>query len=130
MNRLKKQTAINKETYQLMFRKGLLNNIPRKYTFFLIPEDEKEFKKLTKIQREIAELNSGAVDLKSLKSGKFLEEQEEEMRRHQAPQRAMSMHSGSSSKQPATHNERVENLRKRIEIENLKGLNHAAIAEN
>jgi hypothetical protein len=37
-----------------MFRKGLLNNIPRKYTSFLIPEDEKEFKKLTKIQRAIA----------------------------------------------------------------------------
>jgi hypothetical protein len=65
--------------------------------------------------------------LKALRSGKFLEEQEE-MRRHQAPQRAMSMHSGN--KQPATHNERVDNLRKRIEIENLKGLNHAAIAES
>ena len=75
MNRLKKQKAINRETYQLMFRKGLLNNIPRKYTSFLIPEDEKEFKKLTKIQRAIAQLNEGALDLKSLRSGKFLDEQ-------------------------------------------------------
>ena len=38
------------------------------------------------------------------------------------------MHSGN--KQLASHNERVDNLRKRIEIENLKGLNHAAIAES
>jgi hypothetical protein len=57
MNRLKRQKAISKETYNMMFRKGLLNNIPRKYTSFLIPEDEKEFKKLTKIQRTIAQLN-------------------------------------------------------------------------
>ena len=49
MNRLKKQKAINKETYQLMFRKGLLNNIPRQYTSFLIPEDEKEFKELKEL---------------------------------------------------------------------------------
>lgn len=67
--------------------------------------------------------------MKALRSGsKFLVEQEE-MSRHQAPQRAMSMHSGN--KQPAaTHNERADNLRKRIEIEGLKGLNHAAIAES
>lgn len=50
------------------------------------------------------------------------------MRRHQAPHRAMSMHSGS--KQPATHSERVDYMRKRIDIENIKGLNHAAIAES
>ncbi len=56
MNRLKRQKAISKETYNLMFRKGLLNNIPRRYTSFLIPEDEKEFKKLTKIQRALERL--------------------------------------------------------------------------
>jgi hypothetical protein len=127
MNRLKKQKAINKETYQLMFRKGLLNNIPRKYTSFLIPEDEKEFKKLTKIQRAIAELNEGGLDVRALRSGRFLEEHEE-MRRHQAPLRAMSMQGGH--KQSGTHSERAENMRKRIEIENIKGLNHAGIAES
>ena len=53
MNRLKRQKAISKETYSMMFRKGLLNNIPRPYTSFLIPEDEKDLRKLTKIQRTI-----------------------------------------------------------------------------
>ena len=94
MNRLKKQKAINKETYQLMFRKGLLNNIPRQYTSFLIPEDEKEFKKLTKIQRAIADLNEGCIDVKALRAGRFLEEEQEGMRGHQAPMRAMSMQGG------------------------------------
>ena len=49
MSRLKRQKAINNETYKMIFRKGLLNNIPRRYTSFLIPEDEQELKKLTKI---------------------------------------------------------------------------------
>jgi hypothetical protein len=49
MNRLKKQKAIPANIYQMVFRKGLLNNIPARYRSFLVPEDEKELKKMARI---------------------------------------------------------------------------------
>lgn len=62
--------------------------------------------------------------MRALKAGKFLEEEEE--KHHQAPQRSMSMYARQGSSQ---QNERLENLRKRMEIENIHGLNNAAIID-
>jgi len=53
MNRLKKQKAIPANIYQMVFRKGLLKNIPPRYRSFLVPEDEGELKKMARIQRAI-----------------------------------------------------------------------------
>jgi hypothetical protein len=33
----------------MVFRKGLLNNIPARYRSFLVPEDDKELKKMARI---------------------------------------------------------------------------------
>lgn len=41
----------------MLFKKGILNNIPDKYRQFIVPEDEKDLKKLEKIQRVIEKLD-------------------------------------------------------------------------
>jgi hypothetical protein len=61
MNRLKRQKAISGDIYRLVFRKGLLNNIPRRYRSFLVPEDEKELKKLARIQLALDQLNEDPI---------------------------------------------------------------------
>lgn len=49
--RLKNQGLITPRLYKVLFKKGILNNIPTKYRTFIVPEDEKELKELEKIQR-------------------------------------------------------------------------------
>ena len=49
LSRLKRSNAISPDVYRLIFKKGLLNNIPRRYRSYLVPEDERELKKITKI---------------------------------------------------------------------------------
>lgn len=53
----------------MVFKKGLLNNIPARYRSFLVPEDERELKKMARIQRAIDILESNPVD--SLKRIKY-----------------------------------------------------------
>jgi len=57
MNRLKRQKAISPDLYKMIFKKGLINNVPRKYRSYLVPEDEGELKRMARIQRAIARLN-------------------------------------------------------------------------
>lgn len=57
LNKLKKRRAISPEIFRMIFKKGLLNIIPKRYRPFLVPDDEKELKKMTKIQRAIEKLN-------------------------------------------------------------------------
>jgi hypothetical protein len=47
--RLRKEKGINGHMYKMIFRKGILNNIPDMYRSFLVPQDEHELKKLAKI---------------------------------------------------------------------------------
>lgn len=51
--RLKNQGSITHELYKVLFKKGILNNIPDKYRALIVPEDERDLKKLQKIQRVI-----------------------------------------------------------------------------
>jgi hypothetical protein len=37
MNRLRKQNAISDDVFKMVFREGLLNNVPGKYRSFLVP---------------------------------------------------------------------------------------------
>jgi hypothetical protein len=53
----------------MVFRKGLLNNIPARYRSFLVPEDESELKKMARIQRAIDILEQNPVD--SLRNIKY-----------------------------------------------------------
>lgn len=57
LNRLKRKGGVSPVLYKAIFKKGILNNIPRRYRSFLVPEDERELKKMTKIQQAIEKLN-------------------------------------------------------------------------
>ena len=80
MSRLKKQKAIPANIYQMVFRKGLLNNIPSRYRSFLVPEDENELRKMARIQRAIDILESNPVDsIKSIKCNQAFFQDDEDL---------------------------------------------------
>ena len=49
LSRLRRQNAISPILYHSIFKKGLLHIVPRRYRSFLVPEDERELKKMMKI---------------------------------------------------------------------------------
>jgi hypothetical protein len=49
MNRLRRQKAISPDLYKMIFKKGLINNLTRKYRSYLVPEDEGELKRTARI---------------------------------------------------------------------------------
>lgn len=53
-----KDNALGPRVHALIFRKGLVNNLPNKVRSVMVPKDEKKFKKMTKVSRAIAKLNT------------------------------------------------------------------------
>jgi hypothetical protein len=49
INRLRRQKAISPDLYKMIFKKGLINNLTRKYRSYLVPEDEGELKRTARI---------------------------------------------------------------------------------
>ena len=68
LRQLKTQGQITPDLYKVIFKKGILNNIPEKYRSFIVPEDARDLKKLEKIQRVIDKLDRD-FDLKTLGKG-------------------------------------------------------------
>ncbi|TNV81345.1 hypothetical protein FGO68_gene2832 [Halteria grandinella] len=68
LHRLKNQGSITPELYKVIFKKGILNNIPAKYRALIVPEDERDLKKLQKIQRVIDKLDRD-FDMKTIAKG-------------------------------------------------------------
>lgn len=57
--KMKKHKSISPEIYTMLFKRGIINIIPKRYRWFLVPEDERELKKMTKLQKAIEGLNEG-----------------------------------------------------------------------
>lgn len=51
-----KDDALGPRLHRTIFRKGLVNTLPDKIRKFMVPEDLKKFKKMTRIQRAIQKL--------------------------------------------------------------------------
>lgn len=55
------------KTHKILFTKGILNNLPKKYRNAMFPEDEVKLKKIERAQRDINKLNT-PLDIKNLKN--------------------------------------------------------------
>jgi hypothetical protein len=66
LHKLLRQKAITPELYRVLFKRGIINNIPDRYRSWMIPEDKRDLKKLSKIQRVIDQLDRD-FDMNSLR---------------------------------------------------------------
>eukprot|EP00347_Sterkiella_histriomuscorum_P007094 403350279 len=73
-----KHEALGPRVHAIIFRKGLVNNLPERVRSVMVPQDEKKFRKMTKVQRAIARLTT-QVDVKQLKKGQLVKETGEKM---------------------------------------------------
>jgi hypothetical protein len=128
LDKLRRRNIISQDTYKAIFKKGMLNNIPRRYRSYLVPEDEAELRKMTKVQRAIERLNHD-IDTKAVRQRGAVTFEDDECsdgsgiapatvprRQDRFIGRSMSM----NPKRAVRHDERSENIKKRMQIEHLE----------